>query len=514
MKCVLKGDIVTLNYRHKVLNDGYVVIDGQKIAYIGSRQADLPSKFSKFTKIDTDGYIYPGLIDLHNHLPYNFLKLWAIHKRFDDRYQWPRLSRYKSEISAPTKLLANSNAGDLVKYAESKALVAGVTTIDGYSKFNRSYAAWLLRNVEVSPFGKLESKIYQSVLRIKNEEEFLAVGKKMNKGNAFIYHLAEGTSEELLKEYTELETHGLIRDKLVGIHCTALNANNWKILGKNRVKLVWSPLSNLLLYGKTANVASAKKNGVLISLGSDWTPTGSKNLLWELKVADLYNRNYLGKIFSDRELVELVTLNPSRAIGVSDQIGSIKAGLFADIVVFDKLVEDPYRNLIQCTEKNLKLSLIGGKPRYGEEPLLLDIGISSFEQVQVGSLTKGIDVIEPGVENGETTFATVWTNLTETLSNPKKAVKRIFDRTKKISPTEKPPLRLIIEGEEDDMTKGLELKSASTFKSFLKTNFDTDSISPLVLDVLTMQDDHHFFSILKDNPNVPSYLSQLKNYLN
>ena len=56
--------------------------------------------------------------------------------------------------------------------------MAGVTSIDGYSKFNRTYAAWLLRNVEVDPFGKLEPKIYQSVLKIKNEEEFLTVDEK------------------------------------------------------------------------------------------------------------------------------------------------------------------------------------------------------------------------------------------------------------------------------------------------------------------------------------------------
>ena len=220
MKCVLKGNVVTFNSNRKVLRNGYIAVDDQKIAYVGSTEEELPAKFSGFTHIETDGYIYPGLIDLHNHLPYNFLNLWTINKKFDDRYQWPRLSKYKTEISAPTKLLANSNAAKLVKYAESKALVAGITSIDGYSKFNRSYAHWLLRNVEVAPFGKLEPKIYQSVLKIKNEEEFLTVDRKMKEGNAFIYHLAEGTSEELLTEYTDLETHGLIRDKLVGIHCT------------------------------------------------------------------------------------------------------------------------------------------------------------------------------------------------------------------------------------------------------------------------------------------------------
>ena len=68
----------------------------------------------------------------------------------------------------------------------------------------------------------------------------------MNEGNAFIYHLEEGSSEELLAEYTELEEHGLLREKLVGIQCTALNASNWKTLGEKRVKFVWSPISNLL----------------------------------------------------------------------------------------------------------------------------------------------------------------------------------------------------------------------------------------------------------------------------
>ena len=514
MKCVLKGNVVTFNSNRKVLRNGYIAVDDQKIAYVGSTEEGLPAKFSGFTQIETDGYIYPGLIDLHNHLPYNFLNLWTINKKFDDRYQWPRLSKYKTEISAPTKLLANSNAAELVKYAESKALVAGITSIDGYSKFNRSYAAWLLRNVEVAPFGKLEPKIYQSVLKIKNEEEFLTVDRKMKEGNAFIYHLAEGTSEELLTEYTELETHGLIRDKLVGIHCTALNPSNWKVLGKNNVKLVWSPLSNLLLYGKTADVISAKKNGVLISLGSDWTPTGSKNLLWELKVADLYNSNFLGKLFSDLELVEMVTLNPAKAIGVADEIGSIKKGLFADIVIFDKLNEDPYRNLIQCTEKNLKLSLIGGRPRYGDISLLTKMGISNFERLKVGSVAKGIDILEPGVENGDISFDQVWSNLSEALANPENTAKKLFDRSKKISPTEGPPLRLIIEGEEEvDMEKGLEIKSAMTFKSFLNTNFETDSLPSLVLDSLTMYDDEDFFSGLKANPNLPSYMSELKNYL-
>ena len=42
-----------------------------------------------------------------------------------------------------------------------------------------------------------------------------------------------------------------------------------------------------LLYGKTADIAAAKAAGVRLGIGSDWSPSGSKNLLGELKVARL-----------------------------------------------------------------------------------------------------------------------------------------------------------------------------------------------------------------------------------
>jgi len=513
MKYVLKGIIVTFNHKREVIRDGYLVVDGERIIYVSSPHEELSMDFNDLTIIETEGYIYPGLIDLHNHLPYNFLDLWPITKKFEDRYQWPRLSKYKTEISAPTKLLANSNPVELVKYAEIKALVAGVTSIDGYSKFNRTYAAWLLRNVEVEPFGKLEPKIYQSVLKIKNEEEFLTVERKMNEGNAFIYHLAEGSSEELLAEYTDLEEHGLLREKLVGIHCTALNTSNWKTLGKKGVKLVWSPLSNLLLYGKTADVVSAKNNGVIISLGSDWTPTGSKNLLWELKIADLYNKNSLSNVFTDLELAEMVTLNPANAIGVADEIGSIKVGLFADLVIFDNLNHDPYRNLIECSEKNLKLCIISGKPRYGDKQIMSKLGVSKYEEIKVDSVLKGIDIIEPGIQHGDITFRQVWSRLKKALANPENTAMKLFERSKMVTLKGEQPLRLIIEGETEHEDRGLELNSAMNFKSFLESNFDSNKLPSLVLDSLTMYDDEDFFSSLKANENIPPYMNDLEKYL-
>ena len=50
-------------------------------------------------------------------------------------------------------------------------------------------------------------------------------------------------------------------------------------------KLVWSPQSNLRLYGETTLAAEALDVGVTMGLGADWLPSGSQSLLHEMKVA-------------------------------------------------------------------------------------------------------------------------------------------------------------------------------------------------------------------------------------
>ena len=77
--------------------------------------------------------------------------------------------------------------------------------------------------------------------------------------------------------------------------------------------MVWSPLSNLLLYGGTTNIEAAKSAGVPVSLGSDWSPTGSKNLLNELKVAKTVNE-VAGLGLTDCELVSMATRVPASIV--------------------------------------------------------------------------------------------------------------------------------------------------------------------------------------------------------
>ena len=52
------------------------------------------------------GIISPGMIDLHNHVAYNFLPLWNSGKRFQNRYQWARIDEYDTAVKNPYNAVA------------------------------------------------------------------------------------------------------------------------------------------------------------------------------------------------------------------------------------------------------------------------------------------------------------------------------------------------------------------------------------------------------------------------
>ena len=91
--------------------------------------------------------------------------------------------------------------------------------------------------------------------------------------------------------------------------------------------MVWSPLSNLLLYGETADVAEARtRRACRSALGPDWSPSGSKNLLGELKVARLVNSLERQPRSRDYDLLALATRNPAKILRWDKAVGTVETG--------------------------------------------------------------------------------------------------------------------------------------------------------------------------------------------
>ena len=84
----LAGRVVAMNAPDAVIDTGVVYIKDSRIVAVREAQAAKPAGFEKVKVLDTHGTIYPGLIDLHDHLSYNALQLWDVPKKFSNRDQW------------------------------------------------------------------------------------------------------------------------------------------------------------------------------------------------------------------------------------------------------------------------------------------------------------------------------------------------------------------------------------------------------------------------------------------
>lgn len=87
------------------------------------------------TIIDTQGIIFPGLIDAHNHAAFNMFDEadWNPGPIYRNHNQWPRNDKRYPQIMAAKKHLESSAGADLGcemdKYGEIKALIAGTTSV-------------------------------------------------------------------------------------------------------------------------------------------------------------------------------------------------------------------------------------------------------------------------------------------------------------------------------------------------------------------------------------------------
>jgi hypothetical protein len=135
--------------------------------------------------------------------------------------------------------------------------------------------------------------------------------------------------------------------------------------------LVWSPLSNLILYGATTDVPGALAAGVNVSLAPDWTESGANDLLAEMKVAKDWSDSEWGGLLDAELLAEMVTVNAAVSLGMRDIRGAIEPGLRADLMVIPGAPGAAYEALLESHPVDVQLTVISGRPGYGE-PALMD----------------------------------------------------------------------------------------------------------------------------------------------
>jgi cytosine/adenosine deaminase-related metal-dependent hydrolase len=421
---VLAGRVVTMASPGEVLDGARLVVSQGRIVAVVPQGEELPAEHQDAPLLETGGTIYPGLIDLHNHFVYDVLPLWVVPKRYDNRSQWPRAQGYSSQVTLPVRALAEtpSTAKAIVRFVEGKALVGGTTTGQGMRtrvQGGPSLFRGAMRNVEetddprLPEAGTLVPSLYVAPDRVASFKRGLTTRA------AYFYHLAEGIDPAARRTFTDLRDNDLLAGSLVGIHCLGLGAEDLGQLAEAGAKGVWSPFSNLLLYGKTLDLAAVRDSGLLFSLGCDWTPTGSKNLLEELKVARWVVEAQSAELTSE-DLVRAVTADAARVCEWGEAVGTLQSGALADLLVLGSDGGDAFDALIDATERDVALVVTHGVPRYGDPALMSQVHAdagSPLEDFAVGDAQKSFYLQAPDSDLNEISFTAARQTLLEAMAD-------------------------------------------------------------------------------------------------
>ncbi len=79
----------------------------------------------------------------------------------------------------------------------------------------------------------------------------------------------------------------------------------------------------------------------------------------------------------------MVTSDAAAILKWDKRLGSLEAGKYADLLLIDGKVGDPYAALIEATETSIRLVMIGGAPRFGAAALMKKLGAGG-EKIRVG----------------------------------------------------------------------------------------------------------------------------------
>jgi 5-methylthioadenosine/S-adenosylhomocysteine deaminase len=379
----LKGCVLTPD---RAIEKGFVVVgDGSTInAVTETKPGGVPVR-------ETDGVILPGLIDLHGHPEFNVFAAWEPPRQFPNRYGWRGSDLYKQLVREPQdRLLKALPAKTQLRYSEIRALVGGVTAIQGTGGQATSYQdEALVRNVDKWIFGAHRGRSMvdlPSGSRGMPELQKILAGIEAGQVGAFYIHLAEGRAdnERSTKELDMLVELDALTDKTVVIHGTALSRDQLGDLKDAGAKLVWSPQSNLRLYGETTRAADAFDLGLPVGLGADWLPSGSTSLLAELKVARrcLFEQ---GREPRAKELVQMVTSQAAAIAGLSDKLGKLAKDRPADLTVLERRHQDPWENVVEADPSWVELVMVDGDLAYGRADWIEELaepgGEERLEQV-------------------------------------------------------------------------------------------------------------------------------------
>jgi len=183
---------------------------------------------------------------------------------------------------------------------------------------------------------------------------------------------------------------GLTSPRLCLAHCVWLTNDEIDILQRTETKVLHCPSSNLKLASGIAPIPEMLSKDIVVSLGADGAPCNNNlDIFMEMRLAAYIQKYSLknARALPAQKIVEMSTIDGARALGLSEQIGSLEIGKKADVILVDLKrihnlpAQNIYSQLVYSTKsEDVRTVIIDGKIVMRDRELLT---ISEDEILQI-----------------------------------------------------------------------------------------------------------------------------------
>lgn len=384
------GTIITMNPGREIIDDGAIVVSGDRIAAVG-KTGDLRARYPTATEIDLSGHIVlPGLIDTHVHLAQTMLRGVSEGKRLGDFSNWlfgrifPLQGSYtEADAAASARLavlemiksgttgfvecllaerygfdgIADACVDSGIRAALGKLVMA--VSPETRNELGWHHGMWQTRESSIAQAleaherwegagdGRLQvwfgCRSAEPACDLSLYDEVSELARE--RGMGITIHLAEMPSDNDFarslgfRSHVDLARgHGLLGPRTVLAHCTVAEGEDFRLLADTQTSVSHNPANNASAAWGPAAVTDMLAAGVNVALGCDAAPSNANlDVLRDMRIACHSARQRAGTrlAIGPETVLEMATLNGARALGLGDELGSLEPHKLADFITID-----------------------------------------------------------------------------------------------------------------------------------------------------------------------------------
>jgi len=351
--------------RADVLYAHDILIEGRRISALQpTGQAD-PSQFDQVVRADGK-LVMPGLINTHAHVPMVIFRGLAEDVSIDrwfNEFIWPLESNLQPDDVYWGMLLgaAEMLRGGVTTVADhyfhmdvgAKAITeSGMRGVLGWAMFGSQGQAALdtterfIREHQNTADGRITTVVAPHAPYTCDDDFLRGAARLADKlGVASHIHAAEmreqtdlSLQKRGLTPIQVLEQTGLLREGTIIAHACGVTPSDIELMAEAKVGVAHAPKTYLKLGMDVTPIPALRQAGVAVGLASDGAVSNNTLDLWEaLRLCAMLQKDRARnpEVLPIAEALLIATRDSARVIGMAGQLGDVKPGYLADLIVVD-----------------------------------------------------------------------------------------------------------------------------------------------------------------------------------